>query len=148
MQSIAKTANEYMESLPEDRRQEVAKVREVILKSLPEGYREGMDYGMLAYFIPLEQYPETYNGRPLCYVGLAAQKNYLSLYMLGAYTSAEEEERFREAYVKSGKKLNMGKSCVRFKKADDLALEVIADTIASKTPDQFIAAYEHARPKK
>lgn len=145
MHSAATSVTDYISSLPEERRQEVARLRDLILANLPQGYKEGMDFGMITYSIPLDVFPKTYNGRPLCYAGIASQKNYISLYLLGAYATAEEESHFREEYKKTGKKLDMGKSCIRFKKVDDLALDVIARHIASITPEQFIAIYERSR---
>lgn len=147
MQSASKTVTEYIDSLPADRKVTVSKLRDLILANLPEGYKEGMDYGMISYFIPLEVYPSTYNKHPLTYIALASQKNYLSLYMLGLYTSDEEEKAFRKEYEATGKKLNMGRSCIRFKKLDDLALDVIAKRIASVSPEKFIQLYEQARKK-
>lgn len=145
MQSTAKTVQTYLESLPSDRRTAIESVRNVILKHLPKGYKEGMEYGMISYYIPLEQFPDTYNKQPLCYAGLASQKNYISLYLMSVY--GEEETSFREAYLRTGKKLNMGKSCIRFKKVEELALDLVGKAIATYTPEQFIAVYKHSRPK-
>ena len=136
---------EYLASLPDDRRATLTIVRDVILANLPQGFVEGMQYGMLSYMIPLERYPKTYNGQPLCYVGLAAQKRYSSLYLMNVY--GEREATFRTAYAASGKKLDMGKSCVRFRKVDDLALDVIGRQIASDTAESFIQYYEAARQR-
>jgi hypothetical protein len=134
---------EYLANLPDDRRETLSIVRDVILANLPEGFEEGMQYGMLSYMIPLERYPTTYNGQPLCYVGLAAHKRYCSLYLMNVY--GEREAIFRTAYATSGKKLDMGKSCVRFRTVDDLALDVIGRQIASDTSESFIQYYEAAR---
>ena len=143
MQSLAKTVDEYIENLPAERKEAVIQLRSLIKANLPKGYEEGMQYGMISYFIPLDRYPNTYNGEPLSYVALASQKNYLSLYLMTVY--GDSEERFKHAYEKTGKKLNMGKSCLRFKKTEDLALDIIADEIKLLTPDKYIAAYEKAR---
>ena len=146
--SKAATVADYLAELPPERRAEVAAVRDVVNAALPAGYREGMGYGMIGWVIPLERYPDTYNGQPLAYAGLAAQKNSYSLYLNFIYASAERAESFKAAWAARGKKLDMGKSCIRFKHASDLALDLIADEIASTSPDQFIAAYEKVKPPK
>ena len=143
--SKAATVAEYLAELPEDRRAEIGRVRDAINAVLPEGYREGMGYGMIGWVIPLERYPDTYNKQPLAYAGLAAQKNSNSLYLNCVYASKERSERLKAAFAAAGKKLDMGKSCIRFKRADDLALEAIREEIASATPDEFIRIYEEAR---
>jgi hypothetical protein len=147
VQSKAATVEEYLESLPEERRAVVAAVREVILRNLPEGYQETMNWGMISYEVPLEKYPKTYNGQPLCYAALAAQKNYYSLYLMAAYGDSKGGERLREEFRKAGKKLDMGKSCVRFRKLDDLPLEAIGRVIASMTPQKWIAYLETCRQR-
>lgn len=140
--SNAKTADEYVKSLPDDRRDAIKKVRKVILDNLPKGYKEGMFHGMIAYYVPLEEYPDTYNGEPLGIAGLAAQKNYNSLYLITVYGNPKLEKWFKARYKASGKKLDMGKSCVRFKKAEDMPLDLIAETIAKVPKDRFIAYYD------
>src|SRR5689334_13046321 len=139
MQSPATTVTEYLAALPPERRAALAKVRAVIRKNLPAGYREGVLWGMLGYAIPLERFPDTYNGQPLVIAGLAAQKNYLALYLMGVYGSPELLARFRQAFAKAGKKLDMGKSCVRFQSPDDLALDAVADVIRALPVDKYIA---------
>lgn len=143
MQSAELTVEDYIASLPEDRRESLLRIRKLILENLPDGYEEGMLYGMIGYYIPLSVYPKTYNGQPLGYIALASQKNYMSLYLMSVY--GNNEHKFRSAYKKTKKKLDMGKSCVRFKNFDDLPLDLIAKTVASLTPQQFIAEYEEAR---
>ncbi len=143
--SKAATVEEYLQELPEDRREVVSAVRDVILRNLPDGYTETMAWGMISYGIPLERYPTTYNGQPLGYAALAAQKNSYSLYLLGVYMDPEQEAALREAFRREGKKLDMGKSCVRFKKIADLPLDAIGELIATTTPEQFIARYEASR---
>jgi hypothetical protein len=145
--SSAKTVSEYLEELPVERREVISRVREMILKNLPEGYRESMNWGMITYEIPLERYPNTYNGQPLGYVALAAQKNYYSLYLMGCYQDSEGEARLREGFQKAGKKVDMGKSCLRFKKIEDLPLDLLAEIISGTGPDQFIEIYENTRKK-
>ena len=143
--SSASTPEEYLSELPPERAEVMSVVRQVILENLPAGYVESMNWGMLCYEIPLERYPKTYNGQPLAYAALAAQKHYYALYLMGDYADPAAEQRLRDGFAKAGKKLDMGKSCVRFKKLDDLPLDVIADAIAASTPDEHIAIYERAR---
>ena len=145
VQSSAQTVEEYLEALPDDRQQALTTLREIIRENLPEGYEEGMQYGMIGYYVPLERYPETYNGQPLAYVNLASQKNYISLYLNCVYSNEDEKSWFTEEWAASGKKLNMGKSCVRFKKLEDIPLDLIGRTIARTDVDEFIATYERAR---
>jgi len=143
--SKAATVADYLAELPADRRAEIKRVRDLINSVLPAGYREGMGHGMIGWVIPLERYPDTYNKQPLAYAALAAQKNSNSLYLNCVYASKERTERLKAAFATAGKKLDIGKSCIRFKKADDLALDAIAEEIASTTPDEYIRIYEEAR---
>jgi len=143
--SRAATVADYLAELPDDRRAELERVRDVVNAALPDGYREGMGYGMIGWVIPLERYPETYNKQPLAYAGLAAQKNYNSLYLNCVYASKERAERLKSAFAAAGKRLDMGKSCIRFRRADELALDAIRDEIASVPPDEFIKLYDEAR---
>ncbi|HEX7176338.1 MAG TPA: DUF1801 domain-containing protein [Pyrinomonadaceae bacterium] len=145
--SDAATVEEYLEGLPEERREVVSRVREVILSNLPRGYRESMNWGMIAYEVPLEKYPDTYNKQPLGYAALGAQKNYISLHLMCAYQDSELEKKLKEGFAKAGKKLDMGKSCIRFKKLEDIPLEVIGEAVASTPPEKFIEQYEKGRHK-
>lgn len=147
MKSSAGTVQQYLKDLPEDRRAVVEAVREMVVHNLPEGYRESVNWGMISYEIPLERYPRTYNGQPLSYLALAAQKSHYALYLNGVYQDPELEARLREGFQKAGKKLDLGKSCLRFKKLDDLPMSVIAELVASTPPEAFIARYEAARQK-
>jgi hypothetical protein len=147
MQSGAKTVDEYIQELPDERREAVSTLRHLIRKNLPEGYEEGMGYGMMGYSVPLSRYPKGYLGRkdePLPYIGLASQKNYMSLYLMNIYGDAKSKKWFEEAFKKAGKKLDMGKSCVRFKKLDDLPLDVIAQAVALTPVEKMIEYYESA----
>ena len=144
MQSDASTVKEYLDSLPEDRRKALSAVRKVIRANLPKGIVETMNWGMISYEIPLTTYPKTYNGKPLMYAALASQKNYMSVYLTAIYGSAKLRERFEAAYKDSGKKLDMGKGCVRFTSLDTLPLDVIGDAIGSCTVEQYIATMEKA----
>ena len=144
--SAANTVMQYLTELPLERRIVVAELRRVILENLPPGYVETMNWGMLAYEIPLARYPKTYNGKPLAYVCLAAQKSKFSLYLTGPYMFGEESETaFRDGFEAAGKKLDMGKSCVRFRRLEDLALNVLAASIASISVEDYIRQYEKVR---
>jgi hypothetical protein len=135
----------YLAPLPQDRRDALEAVRRVVLEHLPTGYEEVVQYGMISYVVPLERYPTTYNGQPLAVASLANQKRHMSLYLMGVYGEDGAEEWLRERWAATGKKLDMGKSCVRFKRLDDLALDVVAEAIARTPVDAFIAAYERSR---
>ena len=143
MQSDADTVEGYLAELPEDRQEAISTLRDLIVANLPAGYEELMLYGMISYVIPLADYPDTYNGQPIAYVSLASQKRHISLYLNGVYSDREAD--FRTRYEATGKKLNMGKSCVRFTKLDDVALDVVAEEVARVAPDALIAQYEDAR---
>jgi uncharacterized protein YdhG (YjbR/CyaY superfamily) len=143
--SPASTVEQYLAELPAERSAVIAVVRDVVLEHLPEGYEETMNWGMITYEIPLARYPTTYNKQPLSYAALAAQKNYYALYLPGADLDPEGTERLREGFARAGKKLDMGKSCVRFKTLDDLPLDVIGAAVAEVTPEDYIARYEAAR---
>ena len=142
MQSTAETVAEYLAGLPQDRRQAIELVRRTILEHLPEGYEEAMNWGMITYQIPLDRYPDTYNGQPLMYAGLASQKNHMAVYLSGIYSSDAAREKFEAAYKATGKRYDVGKSCVRFKKLDDLPLELIGETVASMEVEQLIVLAE------
>jgi len=141
------TVEQYLADLPADRRETLACVREVILRHLPDGYREMIAFGMISYGVPLERYPKTYNKQPLVYAALAAQKRYNALYMMNVYGNAEAEAKLRTAFADAGLKLDFGKSCIRFRKAEDLPLEAIGELIGGTSVEQHIAAYEAARAK-
>ena len=141
----ATKVDEMIAALPPDRREAMAAVRDVVRANLPPGYEEGMQYGMIGWYVPLERFPDTYNNQPLGLAGLASQKNYMSLYLNTVYGDPETERWFRERFAESGKKLNMGKSCVRFRKLDELPLDVIAETIARTPVDRYVERYEVVR---
>ncbi len=149
MQSKAKTVAQYLSALPKDRREALLAVRSTILKNLPKGYAEGMQYGMIGYFVPHSVYPAGYHcdpKQPLPFAGLASQKNHMAIYLMCVYSDPELEAWFRESWAKTGKKLDMGKSCVRFKKLDDVALNVIGQVIRRVPVKKFIEFYESAIP--
>jgi len=145
VQSNATTVKEYLDGLPEDRRKAIAKVRAVIRKNLPKGFVETMNWGMITYEVPLKTVPDTYNGKPLMYAGLASQKNHMAVYLSNVYADPEITEWFLDAYKATGKKLDMGKSCVRFRKLENLPLDVIGEAIAYTSLEDFVELYDNAR---
>jgi len=148
MQSKAKTITEYIADLPEDRRVAIKAVREVLKKKVPKGYVESMGYGMITWSVPLETYPDTYNGQPLMYAALASQKQYMSVYLMCAYASDTLLKRLQAGFKERGKKLDMGKSCIRFKQLDDLPLDVIGDIAAAVPMKKYIEVAKKSHPKK
>ena len=140
--SKAQTVDEYLDELPEDRRPQIEAVRKVILENLPEGFEETIGYNMIAYVVPLKTCPKTYNGEPLMLASLGNQKNHMAVYMMSIYGNPDIEDWFMDEYKKTGKKLDMGKSCVRFKSLDDLPLELIGEAISKMSCDDFVAYYE------
>jgi hypothetical protein len=143
--SKAATPEAYIAELPPERQALVSRVRDLINSSIPPGYVERMNWGMISWELPLERYPHTYNGQPLAYAALAAQKSHTALYLNCIYASDERTERLRQAYAAAGKKLDMGKSCIRFKKPEDVAEDVLGQAIASVPVEEFIADYERSR---
>lgn len=146
MRSEAKSANAYIESLPDERREAIAKLRKIIVRNLPKGFEETMSYGMLAWVVPHKLYPGGYHcdpKQPLPFLNLASQKNYISLYHMGLYSSGDLLNWFETEWPKySTKKLDMGKCCVRFKKPDDIPFELIGRLVAKITPKEWIDTYE------
>jgi uncharacterized protein YdhG (YjbR/CyaY superfamily) len=145
--SKAETVEEYLHELPVERRQALEEMRAMILDNLPEGYVERMNWGMITYEVPLDRFEDTYNGQPLTYLMLAAQKKHFSLYMMGVYGDPEQEARLKQAYIDAGKKIDMGKSCVRFKSLDDLPRGMIAELIASTEVEDMIAIHNRVHKK-
>jgi hypothetical protein len=143
--STPPAVKKYLESQPPERRRELERVRDCIVRNLPRGYEESVAGKILAYQVPLADYPDTYNGQPLWYVGLAPQKHYLSLYLMCAYGSPDHLRRLRESFAAAGKKLDMGKSCIRFRTADDLPLDVIGELIASIPMKRWIEIAKESR---
>jgi hypothetical protein len=140
--SKATTAAGYLAGLPSDKRAVISAVRDVVNEHLPDGYVEGIQFGMLAWYVPLERYPNTYNGQPIGIAGLAAQKNYNALYLMSVYGDLATETWFKSAFKRAGKKLDMGKSCVRFKTLADLPLDVIGQAIARLPVETLIAKHD------
>ena len=146
--SRAATVPDYLDELDPTRRADIEQVRDAINAALPAGYVETMSFGMIGWVVPLDDYPVTYNGQPLAYAALAAQKNGNSLYLNCVYASPERAERLRAAWAASGRKLDMGKSCIRFRRAADLPLDVVAAEISATPPADFIALYERVKPPR
>jgi hypothetical protein len=147
MQSKATSVHEYLAELPAERREALATVRKVILTNLDKDYEEGMQYGMIGYYVPHRLYPAGYHcdpKQPLPFAGLASQKNYMSLYLMCVYGETPLTEWFQNAWAKTGKKLDMGKACVRFKKVEDLALDVIGETIHRLPAKKYVEHVEAA----
>jgi len=148
MRSQAASVAEYLASVTPEQKKTLATVRAAVKRSLPKGYAETMQSGMISYVVPLSTFPDGYLGDasiPLPYASLAAQKNYSALYLMGVYGDPELERWFRAAYAKSGKKLAMGKSCVRFKTADELALDLIGEVLAKVSVQAYVERYVATR---
>ena len=139
------TIDDYLDALPEDRREAIEAVRKAIQAGIPDGYAEEIRWGMLSWEIPLETYPDTYNDQPLSYVSLASQKNYMSLYLMGIYSDEGNRAWFEKAAAERGAKLDVGKSCVRFKKLEDLPLDLVTEAVGRFTVDDYIKTYEKSR---
>ena len=138
MKSDAKTIQEYLTEMPDDRREAIKNVRETILANLPEGYEEALNWGMITYQVPLEVYPDTYNKKPLMYAALANQKKHMAVYLTGIYMDEDLYQDFEEKYRDTGKRYDVGKSCVRFRKLEDLPLELIGESIGAISMEDFI----------
>jgi hypothetical protein len=145
MISNAKSVDEYLASLPDDRRAAINAVRDVIRKNLDSGYEEGMLYGGIGYFVPHRLFPAGYHcdpSKPLCFAGLGSQKHYISLGLMCIYNDKGEADRFRQEWKKTGKKLDMGVSCIRFKRVEDVPLDVIGRAVKRVPVKKFIAYYQ------
>jgi len=140
--SAASSVEQYLRELPADRRRELEVVREVVRENLPSGYIETIDFGMICYAIPLARFAATYNGKPICYAGLAAQKRHNALYLMSAYMDTAQERQLRDGATREGKSLDMGKSCLRFARADQLPLSTIGKLIAQNPVDRLIAMHD------
>lgn len=146
MQSKAITINEYINSLPDERKKVISELRKVIKKNLPSGFSEVMSYGMIGYVVPHSMYPAGYHcnpSLPLGFMNIASQKNFIALYHMGIYADKKLLEWFVSEYPKYSKlKLDMGKSCIRFKKMDQIPYQLIGELCAKITPHQWIDLYE------
>lgn len=142
------TVNNYLSALPADRRAALSRVRAVINQNLPKGYEEGMQFGMIGWYVPLAMYPEGYGGKrdmPLPLIGLASQNSGMVLHCIALYMNFALSHWFTEEYEKRGKRLDMGKGCVRFKKLHDLDLEAVGRLLARMPVKEHIATYESSR---
>lgn len=137
--------SDYLAALDERRREIILPVFETVRGAMPDGYRLDMQWGMPGWTVPLETFPDTYNGQPLAYVSLGAQKNYNSLYLMALYSESDEDREFREAWATGGRRLDMGKSCLRFRTLDEVDLDLVAATVAAFPVERFIAVYERIR---
>ena len=146
MQYKAETVNEYLDQIPDDRKAAVKKLRSTIKKNLPKGFKECISYGMPAYVVPLSKYPEGYHCKadtPLPFINFASQKNFVALYHMGIYANKKIMDWFIKEYPKhSERKLDMGKSCIRFKKVDEIPFDLIAELMTKISMDDWIKTYE------
>ncbi len=146
MQSKATTVDAYIAELPEGRQKAITALRKVIKKNLPKGFQEHMNYGMMGWAVPHSKYPAGYHCKPtdpLPFMGLASQKNFIAVYHMGIYADPKLLKWFTDAHAKaSPKKLDMGKSCIRYKKPEDIPLKLIGELASKITPDEWIATYE------
>ncbi|MGS1077664.1 DUF1801 domain-containing protein [Pseudoxanthomonas beigongshangi] len=143
--SDAATVDAYLAELPPERREVIATVRDAINLHLPVGYEERMNWGMISWEVPLSRYPETYNGQPLSFAALAAQKNHYALYLMCVHVDSPVEAALRHAYADAGRKLDLGKSCLRFKRLADLLLPEVLRIVAATPVDTYIARHEAGR---
>lgn len=152
MQSKAKTVEEYLFSLPEDRKKVMTEMRRVILKNLPRGFEEVMAYGMIGYVVPHALYAKGYHANPetpLPFINIASQKNFIALYHMGLYSNGKLLDWFKDQWGEvTTKKLDMGKSCIRFKKPEDIPMALIGELVSKITPKQWIETYEKSKPNK
>jgi Domain of unknown function (DU1801) len=146
MTSKIELPQDYIDALSEDRKQAILDIREALLTNLPKGFREEMSYGMLGYVVPHTLYPQGYHcdpKLPLPFISLASQKNFIALHHMGLYADKDLLEWFTSEYPKHSKaKLDMGKACIRFKKLDDIPLQLIGELASKMSPQEWIACYE------
>lgn len=144
----ALTVSQWLASVPAERKDAIKAVRDAVNEHLPPGYEETVDWGMLAWVVPLATLPNTHNGHPLTLAALGAHTKLMTLYLMTVYSDPKVRREFQIAYKKTGKKLDMGGCCVHFKKLDDLPLDVVGDTIARVAVDEYVERYETSRTKK
>ncbi|MEO7393812.1 MAG: DUF1801 domain-containing protein [Chitinophagaceae bacterium] len=149
MQSKATTAEQYMAELPADRKKGMTELRKIIKKNLPKGFKETMGYGMMGYVVPHTKYPSGYHCNPkdpLPFMGFASQKNFIAVYHMGVYADPKLHKWFTDEYGKAGVgKLDMGKSCIRFKNPEKIPFKLIGELATKITPDEWIAMYENLK---
>ncbi|HJQ09505.1 MAG TPA: DUF1801 domain-containing protein [Gemmatimonadaceae bacterium] len=142
------TVSQWLASVPADRKDAINAVRDAVNAHLPNGYEETVDWGMLSWVVPLATLPDTHNGRPLMLAALGAHAKRMTIYLMHVYSDARIRREFESAYKKTGKKLDMGGSCVHFKELDDLPLDVVGQTIARVPLDEYVERYRHSRMKR
>jgi hypothetical protein len=147
MSSKATTIGGYLESLPKERRDAISAVRDTVRRHLPKGYEEAMAWGIITWRVPLEVYPDTYNKQPLMYAALGSQKNHMAIYLCNAYASLALRAKVVAGFKAAGKKLDMGKSCIRFKKLEDLPLELIGRVVAATPMKSYVAFAKKVRAR-
>jgi uncharacterized protein YdhG (YjbR/CyaY superfamily) len=152
MTSDAKTPEEYIKNLPEDRKKEISKLRRTILDNLPKGFAETMSYGMIGFVVPHSIYPNGYHCKPelpLPFINLASQKNFIAVYHMGVYAKKELLDWFVNEYPKHAKrKLDMGKSCIRFKRMEDIPYDLIGKLSSKMTTDEWVKTYENVNKNR
>ena len=146
--TTAKTIDEFLDLQTPERREELEKVRKLVLENLPAGYEEVLNWGMITYQVPLSVKPDTYNKKPLMFAAIASQKNHISLYLTNIYGNESNRKKFEQEYKATGKRYDMGKSCVRFRKLEDLPLKLIGKAIAQTEMQEFISDYEKMIEKR
>ena len=144
----ALTVSQWLASVPAERKDAINAVRDVVNEHLPQGYEETVDWGMLAWVVPLATLPTTHNGHPLMLAALGAHTKLMTIYLMSVYSDPKIRREFETAYKKTGKKLDMGGSCVHFKTLDDLPLDVVGNTIARVAVDEYVEHYQHSRTKR
>ena len=144
----ALTVSQWLASVPAERKDAINAVRDVVNEHLPKGYEETVDWGMLAWVVPLATLPTTHNGHPLMLAALGAHTKRMTIYLMSVYGDAKMKRDFETAYKKTGKKLDMGGSCVHFKTLDDLPLDVVGNTIARVSVDEYVTRYQQSRTKR
>ena len=148
MRSDATTVQQYLGELEPDRRAQIEPVYRAVHDAMPSGYEEGMAWGMITWSVPLGDFPDTYNGQPLAYVSLAAQKRHNALYLMGLYTDSAQERDFRRRWTEDGRGLDMGKSCLRFRSPEDLRMDLLTEMIAATPPEALMALHHRARAER
>jgi hypothetical protein len=143
----ALTVKQWLASVPAERKDAIDAVRDIVNKRLPRGYEETVDWGLLAWVVPLSTLPNTHNGRAQLIAALGAHRKFMTIYLMSVYDDPQLRKEFQTAYKKSGKKLNMGGCCIHFKKLEDLPLDVVGDTVARVTVEQYVERYQNTRPK-
>lgn len=147
MQSAATSPADYLARLPDDRREDVETVLDVVRAHIRPGFEETIAYGMIGWVVPLSTYPDTYNGSPLSYTGLAMQKRHNALYLMCLYADEEGERDFRRRWTATGRRLDMGRSCLRYRRASDLDLDLVGEAVARYDATGFVELYEASRAR-